>query len=723
MAQVKILNSFEILFSKPLTQFDTPTAKAYSVSRKGHSSSSYFALVCPLSPVLPRLLYLEKILSFPQEASKHLLLPIHAEFVSLPREQTEFEGPLEESVASATKLALIFQDPQAKRLNMENLEPWPEEAIYETLLPAAIDALTFLEKEGLTHRSICVDNLFVDFSQKEPRVVFGEFVSTLPAFSQPSAFEPLSSALAVPFARGDQTIQADLYALGVTILALMKGGNPCPMMQSSSKELSEDKGSIEGVAEHLIFQKMQLGSFDALQNRAVFSNRLTELLKGLLSDKKNWDLEDLRSWLGQGKAPALVKKTFSASKTPLLFRGQRIYTLQALAAAFRAHPLEACDFLRDRHLFCWLDKRIEQKEMGESIQLIVKQFFKKSPHLLNIQNLIQDEDYCIALEDIFLVDALITQVCQELDPESGVLLCAGLPMHIDGLKDAMTTFLLSEQPLDPFQALFGAESFQQHLEESSWIQNIAGAFKSSPQMACEAVQQSPQILKALLRESLFAEHHFHSLWPHLPCLSPLYPTISTAYDLAKAFEEKAEKLSLEGADFLPSFFIDKHILAFLSAHEPTLRGVCQQWSESTDNEDQLLAFFLLLEQLQVEVYKAPMPNLGKLLTFASMSLVERCRNKDRRNILFYRLQHFAFKGELAEMRRLLTTGEELEKDRTEFQSVKMDLLLIHSEIKMIENYLHHMKSPIIKQRAMQASVSFFCTLITSSYLLLRFWPL
>lgn len=706
MERLSLSPLFDVLIQEPLSQLDTLTAKAYRVVHKEKPDLPCFALLCPLLPVLPRLSYLEKALVLGQdsEASRHLLLPLGAEFISL--KATDWQGlaveesdSAEQEVEENTWLALVFQDPQMSRLSMEMLKPWPEEAIYETLLPMALDALEILEKAGLTHRSLCVENLLIDFSQEQmPRVLLGEFVSTLPGFSQLSVYEPITSASAAPFARGDQTIRADLYTLGVLILTLLKGGNPWQECQTMERGFFYG-GDME--SDPLLARRMTMGSFNALQGRTFLSGRMTELLRALLADEVPLTIQEVREWL-QGKKSLThgQEEAIASTKVPLLFNGRRAYTAQALAASFRAHPLETCSFLQGKELFQWLEKHLYKGEMATAIESLVLQFSEENPRLL--EDLFDDNP--LTLVDISLVDGFITRVCQILDDERGLFVCAGLPMHIDGLRDAMKTFVLLEQPLDSFHALLEGGLLEAYEEDG--------------------VSLSERFLtENLLKDSFYTELHFYSHMSNLSCLSPLYSQPRSAYDLAQRMEDKAAFLSSEEEGFFPSLFVDRHVLAFLAGRVPSLRAVCQQGGGSKTEEEQLLNFFLLLEQLQEHVYCAPMPNMGKILTYAAVPLVARCRNLQKRNTLFQQLQHYAAQGDLGKMRRLLTGGEVLEKDRAEFQLAKMALVLIDSEIKMLENQVRYARGALMKKRAMYATISFLCTLLTSSYLFLRFWPL
>src|SRR3546814_19793730 len=76
-----------------------------------------------------------------------------------------------------------------------------------------------------TQRAIRASNLFFSDSARES-VVLGECFSLPAGMAQPSIYEPVDAAMAMPEGRGQGVPADDYYSLGVLVLVLLCGGNP-----------------------------------------------------------------------------------------------------------------------------------------------------------------------------------------------------------------------------------------------------------------------------------------------------------------------------------------------------------------------------------------------------------------------------------------------------------------------------------------------------------------
>jgi len=103
----------------------------------------------------------------------------------------------------------------------DNLGVWSESQIIDGVIRPIADALEKLSSMGLTCRGIRPDNLFV--GQGLHQVVVGPLGVACNAEAQPVLFEPLSSAVCHPTARGAGTIACDIFSLGVLVLSLCIG--------------------------------------------------------------------------------------------------------------------------------------------------------------------------------------------------------------------------------------------------------------------------------------------------------------------------------------------------------------------------------------------------------------------------------------------------------------------------------------------------------------------
>ena len=144
--------------------------------------------------------------------------------------------------------------------------PWREGELMTCVLAPAAAALEALQQRGLTHRAINPDNLF----RAAPRdlATLGPFWTAPPASLQPALFEPPYMARCMPSGRGEGSIADDVYALGVTLLALFLGHLPMAGLDEAA----------------VLRRKLELGSFAALTADIPLPPLLSDLLRGMLAE-------------------------------------------------------------------------------------------------------------------------------------------------------------------------------------------------------------------------------------------------------------------------------------------------------------------------------------------------------------------------------------------------------------------------------------------------------
>ena len=133
------------------------------------------------------------------------------------------------------------------------------------LLPAAA-ALEEFGERGLTHRAIRPDNIFR--AGPGEKIILGPSWAAPPASLQPGAYEPPYAAQCLATGRGDGTLHDDVYALGVTLLWCVLGGD------------------VPGWTDEpaLLRRKLSLGSLVALAGQARLSPTMIDLLRGMLAE-------------------------------------------------------------------------------------------------------------------------------------------------------------------------------------------------------------------------------------------------------------------------------------------------------------------------------------------------------------------------------------------------------------------------------------------------------
>jgi hypothetical protein len=144
---------------------------------------------------------------------------------------------------------------------------WREQELIACVLLPAAAALEALRERGLTHRAIRPDNLF-RAAAGQP-VTLGPFWAAPPGTGQPSVADPPFMGWCRPSCQGDGTIADDVFALGVTLLALCMGRLPLAGVES----------------QEIVWRSLAQGSFATLTaGFAGLPSYLGDLLRGMLAE-------------------------------------------------------------------------------------------------------------------------------------------------------------------------------------------------------------------------------------------------------------------------------------------------------------------------------------------------------------------------------------------------------------------------------------------------------
>ena len=196
--QVKLKERYIIDFNEPIDPLDMNGGKAYKVNDVIDKEKLLFALVCsrettPRQSILPYL----KALNTP-----HLLKLIEYGTIVPPN-------------ASEATMVLIYQRPLGGRVIDDMSLPFRENAtLVQNLWLELLESLQELRSYNITHRSICLANLFY-LDETKKTIVLGDCAATFPAFYQPAVYETISSLMADKQGRGNGSEKNDIYALAV----------------------------------------------------------------------------------------------------------------------------------------------------------------------------------------------------------------------------------------------------------------------------------------------------------------------------------------------------------------------------------------------------------------------------------------------------------------------------------------------------------------------------
>ena len=132
------------------------------------------------------------------------------------------------------------------------------------------------------------------------------------------------------------SIEDDLYALGMTIIALYHPNNP--LIQLSKEAIMK--------------ARIEKGSYWSIAETLSFSARFSQLLNGLLADnpEQRWGIETLQSWLQGHKLNHVINTKKQENRSALEFNGHRFHNYRTLAHAMSQSPKIAATFIRSQKL-------------------------------------------------------------------------------------------------------------------------------------------------------------------------------------------------------------------------------------------------------------------------------------------------------------------------------------------------------------------------------------
>jgi hypothetical protein len=211
--------------------------------------------------------------------------------------------------------------------------------------------------------------------------------------------------MAQPSGRGEGTPEADFFALGVTLVALLAGRHPLAGVDDDT----------------VIARRLAVGSLEAIAGLCNATLAMTELLAGLLTDvpKYRWTLERLQGWLAGRRGGPSFAEPRRRSHQPYEFLGTGYDHPRALACAFGCHWDAAHRAVREGRLALWLDRSVNNTEMARSVVAVLDAAERGTG---GCQPLSEDE--------------LVGRICVILDPE-GPVRYKSFAANLDGFGPAL----------------------------------------------------------------------------------------------------------------------------------------------------------------------------------------------------------------------------------------------------------------------------------------------
>lgn len=616
---------FEVESALPLPGFDQPHARAFAAAmRDGVTGRQVYALV--VDPTLaPRRSLLTQMAGM---ARLPLSVPLAYETVFWPPD-------------GARRGVLILTKPEGERVQADfsaSFQPFDEDAIIRKVVQPLMPALLDLAARGITHRAIRADNLFFrDVSRSE--CLLGECVSAPAGLDQPAIYEPIETAMALPAGRGAGLTSDDLYALGVTLAILLRGGNPVA-------ELDD---------EAIVHSKLNRGTYATLIGKQRLPLAITEALRGLLCDEpaERWQLNDLEMWAnGRHLSPKQPMALTRASR-PFEFRGKDYWNCRSLSSAFGRHWDEACQALAGEELITWVHRSVGDEKRAERLALLMRGSGGGSSEAPRS-------------------DRQMARVLMILDHKAP-LRFREFSARIDAVGDLLAVH-------------YEDQSFRQLFADILSNRLINHWFEAQPGMRPEyAVLKKTyeQLGFFLMRQRIGygMERCLYDQNEFWPCLSPLL-----ADDYVTRIEELLPALERLTAQGVPEREpVDRHVAAFVAARSRGLpERILGAMGRDDDEVIRRLGNVYLLAEVQRLVGPRQLPGLAAWVGRGMGPVIESYHSREIRQTLALELQAAIDAGDLYHLALAVDDGKLRQEDQQGFAAAQEEYAAVTRELAWVE---------------------------------------
>ncbi|MGF1595019.1 MAG: hypothetical protein ACFCUW_17190 [Kiloniellaceae bacterium] len=622
-----VADRYRIHPDQPLPGLDGPGGvRAFNATDERGSPKALFALVCRRD-VAPR----NDVLN---QFSRFIRLPMVT-----PLRWTVVYWPPEK----ARRFVIILHQPGGECILPApdaSIDPWREDRVVRLVMNPLMPVFKELGGRNLTHRAIRADNLFFSDATRES-VVLGECFSLPPAMAQPSIYEPIDGAMAMPEGRGHGSPADDYYALGVLILVLLCGGNPVP-------DLNEYQ---------IVEAKISKGSYAALVGDTRLSLPMVEVLRGLLCDdpEERWRHDDLQLWLnGRHLSP---KQALLPPKAARLFAFEDVEYNNASALSYamgRDWPA-ALQVIKTPELERWIRRSLSDDVRAAAVAAATRAVIGVGGGATGVE------------------DRLLSRVLVALDSQAP-LRYKQVAVRIQGLSTAFAVNYHNEERRQTFAEII------LHKLPQMWIE-------AQPQMRADIVAfiRSFDLVGMHLTKPRIGyglERALYALNVSWPCQSPLLSDdfVSDLSDLLPALERFAQ----QGRTDRPP--MDWHIGGFVSARmKMTPDRAFSELAQDERPETFNLGIVRLLGDVQENVGPARLPYLAAWCAALLKPAVDKYRNRTRREQMTEMLRQLAAQGNLTALVKLVDNPDRRAGDEEGFRRARAEYASLVEQMNWLRN--------------------------------------
>ncbi len=622
----KLGSDIEILADQPLPHLDTNDLKAYAA--KTSSGKACFAIICE-NFLVPRTFLTSK---FSQLANTNIVRIVAAGVVYWPPEQRQ-------------RYVFVYEDTLGKPI-LPASSPQALGMKHERLLNGIIKPLVILMLElrdsDLVHGGIRATNLFDGNASNFDNIMLGEALSAPPTFHQPSIYMPIEKAMIAPYARGPSTFSDDIFALGVTIITLMRKDDPFAKMDEAA----------------IMRQRIELGTYSFFTTHQRNTGPLMELIRGTLHDdwQQRWNIEEVLAWM-DGKRLSPKKSSFSRVKATRAFGygGHPIIRPELLAYELQFNPQAANKAVVSDGFDTWVKRSLTSARLSANIAAAQESASKNG----------QDASY---------PDRVVSKTITALHPNTPLLYkdIIAMPEGMGYLAAYLMGNKLSVTALDEM-ITHNLAAFWCSLAED--LEVDTGSIKSR--------FESAQVNAKLRKIGYGMEGNLYYLCPECPCLSDLLSkyVVRSPEDLLYAFEDICSKSHKTDG------FMDNHIAGFLMARD---KKIINKELPNLNTKDMYVyraSLLTIFANIQERGGMTPLPNLARALVTYISPLLSHFHDKILQDEIKAKADTASQSGDIPKLARLVNDMKTKNTDKGKFVTALNEYMKINEEQAFLEDQL------------------------------------
>ena len=548
--------------------------------------------------------------------------------------------------------AVIYDKPKGIKLSQfverkialgEEFDPPLKLLISEEFVAAQIvhpinEVLKLYAENELCHGRINVNNVFLT-GQEDGKLMVGECFSEPCGFSQPHQYETVDRAQSMPLGKGLGTLSSDYFALGVTVLHAIMGRLP-------GEEIEPQE---------FIAQRLAKGTYNTYLGNMEFSPRITDLLRGLLTDnvEERWGYEQVYNWVRGKKYNLIRPKIRKEAVRSYEFLGVQYMSKASLAYAYFTNWDEAARDIRDKRLGKWLELSVNDKETADILGgLVVSTGGEKSKSR-------SDNDELVAKSLIIL------------DPDAPIRYRT-IAVNLDGVGPMIADSWLHQNQTE--MQIFG-ELLNMNLMDYK-------AARMSDQKIDRWILQRLQNYIRGKSLGFGIERCLYDLNPSLPCQSPIIGSqfIIDINQLLYYFNDNAGKIGTTDV-------VDRHVSAFIASKLELAQEIKLKISKYLKDERAKIQVIklALIAFAQRKSNSGKLTSLGHWFMGRMNPIIDSLHGRKNRKDFETELKSYADVGNIEGMLQLIINSDYFPRDTQGFAEAQQIFKAYDMELRQIRS--------------------------------------